>query len=40
MKLAYIYDAVYPWIKGGAEKESMRSRSDSLNGGTRFTGMG
>ncbi|MHC1566644.1 MAG: hypothetical protein ACXQTD_02665 [Candidatus Syntropharchaeia archaeon] len=20
MKLAYIYDAVYPWIKGGAEK--------------------
>ena len=20
MKIAYIYDAVYPWIKGGAEK--------------------
>ncbi|CAD7775980.1 hypothetical protein AIOGIFDO_01872 [Candidatus Methanoperedenaceae archaeon GB37] len=20
MKLAYIYDAIYPWIKGGAEK--------------------
>ena len=20
MKLAYIYDAVYPWVKGGAEK--------------------
>jgi len=20
MKIAYIYDAVYPWVKGGAEK--------------------
>ena len=20
MKIAYVYDAVYPWIKGGAEK--------------------
>jgi len=20
MKIAFIYDAVYPWIKGGAEK--------------------
>jgi len=20
MKIAYIYDAVYPWIKGGGEK--------------------
>jgi len=20
MKMAFIYDAVYPWIKGGAEK--------------------
>jgi len=20
MKIAYIYDAIYPWIKGGAEK--------------------
>ncbi|MCL0080146.1 hypothetical protein M1O18_04520 [Dehalococcoidia bacterium] len=20
MKIAYIYDAVYPWIKGGVEK--------------------
>jgi hypothetical protein len=20
MKIAYVYDAVYPWVKGGAEK--------------------
>ncbi len=20
MKIAFIYDAVYPWVKGGAEK--------------------
>ena len=20
MKIAYVYDAVYPWIKGGGEK--------------------
>jgi len=20
MKIAFVYDAVYPWIKGGAEK--------------------
>ena len=26
MKIAYVYDAVYPWIKGGGEKriQSMR----------------
>jgi len=20
LKIAYIYDAIYPWVKGGAEK--------------------
>jgi hypothetical protein len=23
MRIAFVYDAVYPWVKGGAEKEYM-----------------
>jgi len=26
MKIAYIYDAVYPWIKGGAEKGEFNGK--------------
>jgi len=27
MKIAYIYDAVYPWIKGGAERREIYLRN-------------
>ena len=27
MKISYIYDAVYPWIKGGAERREIYLRN-------------
>ena len=40
MKIAYIYDAVYPWIKGGGRRGFMRLVRGWLIKGMRFTGMG
>jgi len=39
MKIAYIYDAVYPWVKGGAEKRIYEIGKRLSEKGMRFTGM-
>ena len=38
MKIAFIYDAVYPWIKGGAEKRIYEV--EGLPRSMRLTGIG
>ena len=33
MKIAYVYDAVYPWVKGGAEKRIYEISKRSVERG-------
>lgn len=33
MKIAFVYDAVYPWVKGGAEKRIYELGRHSQNAG-------
>ena len=40
MKIAYVYDAVYPWVKGGAEKRVYELSRGLPTGGMRFTALG
>lgn len=38
MKITYIYDAIYPWTKGGVERRVYEVK-DYLRGGMKFTGL-